>query len=119
MTANTAAITITPAHGPAAVPGLPPAVSAAVWVLLVLAIGLSFARLVLGPDLADRAVVLDLLATLSQGALALYAIMTRQPALLDVAVAIALLSFLGTIAFARYIERKARAHRPEGGSGHG
>ena len=78
-----------------------------VWALLVLAIGLAFVRLALGPSLADRAVVLDLLATLSQGVLAVYAVVTGEPALLDVAIAIALLSFLGTIAFARYIEREA------------
>lgn len=82
-------------------------VVAAVWTLLVLATCLAFARLLLGPGPADRVVVLDLLASLAQGAIAVHAIVTREPALLDVAIAIALLSFLGTIAFARHIERNA------------
>ena len=89
-----------------AVPALTPG-AAIVWGLLVLAILLAFVRLLLGPSLADRVVVLDLLASLSQGAIAVYAIVTREPALLDVAIAIALLSFLSTIAFARYIEQGA------------
>ena len=92
-------------------PGLavpaPSASAAVVWALLVLAIFLAFVRLLLGPNLADRVVVLDLLASLSQGAIAVYAIVTGEPALLDVAIAIALLSFLSTIAFARYIEQGA------------
>lgn len=92
-----------------------PAGTLIVWVLLVLAIGVAFCRLLLGPSLADRVIVLDLLASLAQGTLAVYAILTREPALLDVAIAIALLSFLGTIAFARYIERNADA---QGVSGH-
>ena len=96
-----------------------PAISAAVWLLLVVAMALAFLRLVIGPRLPDRAVVLDLLASLSQGSLAVYAIATDQPALLDVAIAIALLSFLGTIAFARYIERRARAAAAEGSDGRG
>ena len=91
----------------AATSSLAPGAAAAVWALLLLAIGLAFVRLLLGPSLADRVVVLDLLASLSQGAIALYAVVTHEPALLDVAIAIALLSFLGTIAFARYIEGSA------------
>ena len=89
-----------------AVPPLTPG-GAFVWGLLLLAILLAFVRLLLGPSLADRVVVLDLLASLSQGAIAVYAIITGEPALLDVAIAIALLSVLSTIAFARYIEHGA------------
>ena len=96
-----------------AVPALS-ASAAVVWGLLVLAILLAFVRLLLGPSLADRVVVLDLLASLSQGAIAVYAVITGEPALLDVAIAIALLSFLSTIAFARYIEQGAVS---EGASG--
>ena len=95
---------------------LAPGGAAAVWALLLLAIALAFARMLLGPSLADRVVVLDLLASLSQGAIALYAVVTHEPALLDVAIAIALLSFLGTIAFSRYIEGGAGS---EGADSHG
>ncbi len=73
----------------------------------VLAAGmvLSFIRLVQGPTLADRVVAVDALATMAVGALVLIAVVTGQGLLLDIALAIALVVFLGTIAMAMTIER--------------
>ena len=73
----------------------------------VLAAGmvLSFIRLVQGPTLADRVVAVDALATMAIGALVLIAVITGQGLLLDIALAIALVVFLGTIAMAITIER--------------
>lgn len=65
----------------------------------------AFVRLVLGPSLADRVVAVDALATMAIGALVVVAIVTRQSVLLDIALAIALIVFLGTIAMAMTIER--------------
>lgn len=73
--------------------------------LLSLAMVLAFIRLVRGPSLPDRVVALDLIATLAMGMIAVYAMARNQPVLLDVAIVLALLSFLGTVAFARYLER--------------
>lgn len=72
-----------------------------------LAVGmlLSFVRLVLGPTLADRVVAVDALATMAVGALVLVAVITGQGLLLDIALAIALVVFLGTIAMAMTIEK--------------
>jgi multicomponent Na+:H+ antiporter subunit F len=72
-----------------------------------LAVGmlLSFIRLVLGPTLADRVVAVDALATMAVGALVLVAVITGQGLLLDIALAIALVVFLGTIAMAMTIEK--------------
>ena len=81
------------------------------WVLgvagLVLSLGmaLAFIRMVVGPTLADRVVAVDALATMAIGALVLVAIHTSTPLLLDIALAIALVVFLGTIAMAMTIER--------------
>ncbi|MGQ9848765.1 MAG: cation:proton antiporter [Aggregatilineaceae bacterium] len=72
---------------------------------LALAIVLTVIRLLRGPSLPDRVMALDLLTTLGIGVIAIYAIATDQPAFLDVAIATALISFLGTVAFAYYIER--------------
>lgn len=72
---------------------------------LALAIVLTAIRLLRGPSLPDRVMALDLLTTLGIGVIAIYAIATDQPAFLDVAIATALISFLGTVAFAHYIER--------------
>lgn len=73
--------------------------------LLGLTFALTLVRLVRGPSVPDRVVALDLLATVSIAIVAIYGMLTRQAAFLDVAIVLALLSFLGTIAFARYVER--------------
>lgn len=74
--------------------------------MLVLSVVIVFVRLVRGPSLPDRVVALDLMSALGIGIVATYAIATDQTAFLDVAIAMALISFLGTVAFAYYIERR-------------
>lgn len=73
---------------------------------LALSVVIVFVRLVRGPSLPDRVIALDLVNTLGIGIIALYAIATDQVGFLDVAIALALISFLGTVAFAYYIERR-------------
>ena len=73
--------------------------------LLILATMITFIRIVQGPKLADRALALDLMTTIGIGIIPVYAILTHQPAILDVAIALALIAFLGTVAFAYYVER--------------
>jgi multicomponent Na+:H+ antiporter subunit F len=78
------------------------------WVVgAILSVGmaLSFVRLVRGPTLADRVVAMDALATMAIGALVIVAIVSGVVLLLDIALAIALVVFLGTIAMAMTIER--------------
>ena len=76
--------------------------------LLSLAVVVSFVRLVRGPSLPDRVVALDLMTTLGIGIIAIYAIGTHQAIFLDVAIVIALISFLGTIAFAYYVQKRVQ-----------
>jgi multicomponent Na+:H+ antiporter subunit F len=73
--------------------------------LLVAALFISFYRLVRGPSLPDRVVALDLIGTLSVGFIAVHSIISDQPVFLDVAIVLALIAFLGTVAFARYLEK--------------
>ena len=73
---------------------------------LSLSILLAFVRLVRGPSVPDRVVALDLLSMLCIGVTAAYAIATDQPVFLDVASVLALISFLGTVAFAFYLEKR-------------
>ena len=90
--------------------------------LLVLAVGMLLVvyRIVRGPRSADRIIALDLLSVLVVAFVALYAIFSGEDAFLDVAIAYALVAFLGTVAFARYLERLAsvrgrhRKTRPQG-----
>ena len=78
------------------------------FLMLICAMGLTFIRLVRGPTLPDRVIALDLFAVLSTAFLTIYAIDTNQQVFLDVAIVLALIAFLGTVAFALYIERRAR-----------
>ncbi|MCC6176342.1 MAG: hypothetical protein IT305_13635 [Chloroflexi bacterium] len=76
-----------------------------VLIALVGSLFVTFIRLVRGPSLADRVVALELSGTLVVGIIAAYAILTLESVLLDVAIALALVAFLGTVAVARYLER--------------
>lgn len=75
--------------------------------MLTLAFVLAFVRLVRGPTLPDRVVALDLIALLVVAIVATYDIATHQPVLFDAAIVLALVAFLGTVAFARYVERSS------------
>lgn len=84
----------------------PVGVMAAV-VLAVLALSgvLAFFRIVRGPTLPDRVVAIDLIATVAVGILGTSAIAFDEPALLQPALVLGLITFIATIAFARYVER--------------
>ena len=83
---------------------LPVAVGIA-WVLLSAALVCAFIRLVRGPSLPDRVVALDLITSLAVGVIAVDAIAIREPVILDAAIVISLVSFVGTVAFAYYVEK--------------
>ncbi len=87
---------------------LPPflAFSASVAMVLVAAsLLLTLYRVIVGPTLPDQVVALDLLVVLVITVVAVVAIVTGMTAYLDVAVTLALVGFLGTVAFARYADR--------------
>ncbi|MBN1668321.1 MAG: pesticidal protein Cry22Aa [Anaerolineales bacterium] len=74
---------------------------------LVLGVVFAFVRLVRGPDLSDRVVSLDIISIFGIALIASYALATGQPVFIDVAGVLALVSFLGTVAFAAYVERRS------------
>jgi multicomponent Na+:H+ antiporter subunit F len=74
--------------------------------VILLSLALTILRLVRGPAAADRALALDLLTSLGIGFIAIVAIATKHSAYLDVAIALGLVGFLSTVAFARMIERR-------------
>ncbi len=84
-------------------PGLPLFVALT---MLAVAAGLAFVRLVKGPTLSDRVIAIDLIGVLLVCLLVLMAGVTAQQSFLDVAMVVALISFVGTVAYARYIERE-------------
>lgn len=83
--------------------------------ILSIAMAITFWRIVRGPMNADRIIALDLLSILVVALIALYAIYTREDRFLDVAIAYALVAFLGTVAFSRFLERSKRSDLKKGG----
>lgn len=76
-----------------------------VLVMLASAMLIAFVRLAKGPTLPDRVVAMDLLGVLAVGLIVVIAAASEQRALLDAAIVMALVSFVGTVAYARYVER--------------
>ncbi|GGH22665.1 cation:proton antiporter [Sphingobacterium alkalisoli] len=74
--------------------------------LLTLSIILVFFRLLKGPHVVDRVVALDLIITIGIGIITVFTIRSNQKVLLDVAIILALIAFLGTVAFSYYIEKR-------------
>ena len=83
-------------------------VVAALLAVLAAAAVLALVRLALGPSLADRVVALDLIASVSVAVCGITALATQLAVFLDVAMLLALISFVGTVAFARYLEWRGR-----------
>jgi multicomponent Na+:H+ antiporter subunit F len=79
-------------------------------ILPVLAIStlLIFIRFLIGPTLSDRVVALDLLLTTGIGIITIYSIYTDQPAFLDIAMIMALIAFLSTVAFSYYLDKREK-----------
>jgi multicomponent Na+:H+ antiporter subunit F len=74
-------------------------------VLLIVSAAIAFLRLMRGPQAADRVVALDLISVLIVAFLAAYAIHSGDASFLDVAIAYALVAFLGTVALSRFLLR--------------
>ena len=74
-------------------------------VTLGLALLIAFIRLVKGPTLPDRVVATDLFGVLVVGVIVVLAGWSGVRATLDAAIVIALIGFLGTVAYATYVER--------------
>ncbi len=96
-------------HGVAAITeiGLGPILTI---VVLSVTICMGSYRVFVGPTLPDRVIALDLVAFAAVGIIATYAIATNEGTLLDVALVLSLLVFLGTVAFARYFEKHPRSN---------
>ncbi len=74
--------------------------------ILAISVILVFIRLIKGPRVVDRVIALDLIITIGIGIITVFTIRSDQKVLLDVAIILALIAFLGTVAFSAYIERQ-------------
>lgn len=80
--------------------------SSASLIALSLAMCLAFARLWRGPSPQDRIVALDLMSSLVVGILTIHAIRTDEYVFLTAGIAIAVISFIGTVAIALFIQKR-------------
>ena len=80
---------------------------------LLLVFGCGVWRLVLGPSLPDRILALDFMAYAAVGFMSVLVVAYDAPVLLDVAIALALVAFLGTVAFAHFIILNQREDEDE------
>ena len=76
--------------------------------IVMLSILLAFLRTVKGPTLSDRVVALDLTVNIFISFIAIYSLIENEPIYMDVVIALALIIFLSTVAFAQFIERQIR-----------
>jgi multicomponent Na+:H+ antiporter subunit F len=71
--------------------------------LLCLSFFVTVYRVIIGPSLPDRIVALDMLVVVAIGFIALIGIKTGYTLYVDVAIALGLVGFLATVAFARFV----------------
>lgn len=72
---------------------------------LTLAVLATIYRLVKGPTAPERVQALDVLSTNFIAGIAIFSVLLRNTAFFEVILLIAILSFIGTIAFSKFIER--------------
>lgn len=74
-------------------------------VIMLISLVLAMIRLLLGPTAADRTVALDAMTIIALSLISWIAFMSGRVIYLDVALVYGLISFVGVVAIARYIER--------------
>ena len=73
--------------------------------LIILSLLMTLFRLFKGPTVADRIVALDAMTIISISLIVLIAHIAQRIIYLDVAIVYGLVSFIGVVALARYMER--------------
>jgi len=80
-----------------------------IWIsMIILSACLIFGiiRFIKGPSIADRITAFDLLAAIVIGLIAIYAVLTKDTAFMDVAIILSLIAFLSSMFFAFYLVKK-------------
>jgi len=74
-------------------------------VLFSTTIAIAVIRIILGPSMPDRVIALDMIGVNLIAMIAVVSIMLKTKAFLEVILILGILSFVGTIAFSKFIER--------------
>ncbi len=77
--------------------------------IVILTLGAFFClyRALKGPSIPDRAIALDIMAVLFTSITALLALRYRLAYLIDLSLALAIISFVGALALAKYLEGRS------------
>ncbi len=73
---------------------------------LIIAFFITMLRFIYGPTFMDRVVTFDLMTANLIGVIGIYAMISKDSMLLDVALVLALIGFFGIMAFAYYIRKR-------------
>ena len=76
--------------------------------MLTISTILVFIRFIKGPSIADRVISFDLMIIVGLGTIAVASMLSNQSTFLDVAMVVALIGFLSTVAFSYYLEKRQR-----------
>lgn len=74
--------------------------------IICLSLILIFIRFLKGPAVVDRVIALDLLVTVGVGFIGLFSLIANNAIFLDVAMILALIAFLSTVAFSFYLDKR-------------
>lgn len=75
-------------------------------ILIALSVILSFIRFLIGPTVYDRIAALDVMTLITTVIIIVLAVFYKQKIFMDAAIVYSILSFIGVVAFARFMERK-------------
>ena len=74
-------------------------------ILITLAMVMIIYRLVKGPDASDRVIALDTIGVCLISLVGLFSIIVETSFYLEIILLLAILSFIGTVAFSKFIEK--------------
>lgn len=78
------------------------------FIIIGISLILIFIRILIGPSIEDRIVALDLFTANGIAFFAIYSIFFNKTIFIDVGIIMALIAFLGTVAYAYYLERRTK-----------
>jgi len=77
------------------------------FVVLVLGAFFALYRVLRGPSIPDRVIAVDVISVMFTSLTALMGLRYRLAYLLDLSIALAIVSFVGTLALAKYLEKRS------------
>ena len=81
--------------------------------LFSITIAIAVIRIILGPSMPDRVIALDMIGVNLIAMIAVISVMMNTKAFLEVILILGILSFIGTIAFSKFIERGVIVERKQ------